>query len=123
MATQLVVTAPLVIGKTSDGKDLYLYQGASAAEQSKEWRERHLRDGLIGEREVKARAMPTDSAPGADAPVPEAPAEDDAFLAQNADVIKAQASGVDEERRARLAELEAGGKNRTTVLAALRGEG
>lgn len=122
MATKLVVTAPLVIGKTSDGKDLYLYQGASAEGQSKEWRERHLRDELIGEREVQEREMPTGTPSGVAAPPPEVPAEDDAFLDQNADVIKAQASGVDEERRARLVELEVAGKNRTTVLAALRGE-
>lgn len=116
MATKLVVTAPLVIGKTSEGRDLYLYHGAGVDGQSKEWRDRHLRDGLIGEVDVQERDMPTDG----DA-VPPAPEGDEDFLAQTAATISAQASGVDEDRRARLAVAEEAGKNRSTVIAALLG--
>jgi hypothetical protein len=120
MATQEVVTAPLVIAKTSEGRDLYLYNGAAVPEgQSKDWLERHRRDKLIGKVDVQEREMPTDAG---DDVVPPTPEGDEEFLAQTAKVIRAQASDVDEDRRARLVTAEEAGQNRTTVLAALRGD-
>lgn len=44
------VTAPLVIAKTAEGADLYLYQSALVpADQSQDWIDRHVADGMIAE--------------------------------------------------------------------------
>lgn len=114
---QLVVTAPLVIAKNEDGADLYLYEGATVpAGQSKEWLKRHRRDKMIGERELRERALPTDEGEGGE------PDPIEAFLDRAAEDVIADAGSLADDDRAAAIAAEEGGANRVTVLRALRGE-
>lgn len=108
---QLVVTAPLVIAKNEVGGDVYAYRGAPVPEgQSKDWIERHTRDGMIAEVAVD-EAVPV-------------PGEFDAatFVGRNANEITAEevAALSDDQRAAALAAEQEGDK-RVTVLRALGG--
>ena len=122
-STQLVVTAPLVIAKTDEGRDLYLYEGAAVPSgQSQEWLKRHRDAEMIGDAEVATRQLPTGDGSSSSS----SSTDDDphlAFISRNADDVIADVGTLTEEDRVAVLEAERANKNRTTVVAALEGAG
>lgn len=110
------VTAPLVIAKTEQGSDIYLYRDAPVpAGQSEEWIATHLDTGMIAEVDT----VDLGEGEAGDAPPPDPVA---AFLDRPAEQVIADVDSLTDEDRAEVLTAEEAGKARVTVLRALKGE-
>lgn len=107
------VTAPVVIAKTDQGSDIYVYRDGVVSGQSDEWVKRHETDGMIVELDEPDDATSGD---GSGEPTPD-PFE--AFLDRPADEVIDDIPSLTPEDLAAVEAAETDGKGRVTILRAL----